>query len=100
MKIKVRRLLLTLQIIPWVKFDVRIKDLELYDNEFHYYDEERDIYVQNDGVQYFVEWFFPKEMSYSDILLCEKRAKELMIKHFQNKIEFFEKLMIEVKRNI
>ena len=100
MKIKVRQLIVSVQFIPWLKFDSRIKGIELYDDEFSFYDEEIDTYVEQDGGKYFVEWFFPSDMSYSDILVYEKRAKDLMIKHFQNKIEFFEKLMIEVKSNI
>lgn len=100
MKIKVRQLIVSVQFIPWLKFDSRIKEIELYDNEFHFYDEEIDVHVEQDGVKYFVEWFFPSEMSCSEILVYEKRAKELMIKHFQNKVDFFEKMIIEIERNI
>ena len=60
MKIKVRQLVVSLQFVPWLKFDSRIKEIELYDDEFNFYDEEIDSYVEQDGGKYFVEWFFSK----------------------------------------
>lgn len=96
---KIKQLIVSVQFYPWEKFDSRVKDIELYDGEFHFYDEERDIYIEQDGGKYFVEWFFPSEMSYSDILIYEKRAKEMMIKYFQNKVDFFQKLIVEVAKH-
>lgn len=97
--VKVRQLVITLIEIPWIKFDERIREFELYDNEFHFYNNEKDIIVQHDGDRYFVEMFFPNTTSYQDIYEIGKKAHEKMIKHFRNKISHFEDLIVEMNRH-
>lgn len=97
--VKVRQLLITLIEIPCIKFDERICEFELYDNEFHFYKEEKDIIVEHDGDRYFVEMFFPNTTSYQDIYEIGKKCKEKMIKHFKRKISHFEDLIVEVNKH-
>lgn len=91
-ELKVRQLLVTLNEYPYIKFEVRIKEIELWSNEFHYYDDKEEIHIERDGLIYFIELFFPIETSYQDILEIEKKAKEKMIEYFENKISHFQKL--------
>lgn len=90
--LKVKQLILTLDEYPWIKFDGRIKEIELWSNEFHYYDDKEEIYIERDGLRYFIELFFPIETTYQDILEIEKKAKEKMIEYFENKISHLQKL--------
>ena len=66
-KIKVRQLVVKLNELPWIKFDERIKEITLWSDEFHFYENEEDIFVEHDGEGYFVELFFPKNIEYIDI---------------------------------
>jgi hypothetical protein len=97
--VKVRQLVITLFEIPWIKFDERIREFELYDNEFHFYNDEEDIIVEHDGDRYFVEIFFPNTISYQDIYEIGNKCKEKMIQHFRNKISHFEDLIVEMNRH-
>lgn len=99
MKIKSRQLLVTLNEYPRLKFDSRIKDIELWDDEFHFYQEDEEIFVQRDGLFYFIELFFPETTTYEDISKIGKKCQEKMIEHFQNKISRFEDMISEVKRH-
>jgi hypothetical protein len=98
MKIKTKQLLVTIYKIPWIKFDSRIKNLELYENEFHFYQNEDDIIIEHEFDRYFIELFFKNETSYKDILKIEEKCREKMIEHFDNKINKFNELIKEVKR--
>jgi hypothetical protein len=99
MKIKTKQLLITLNEYPWLKFDARIKNIELYDDEFSFYQEDEEIFIQRDGVLYFVELFFPETTTYEYIFKIGKKCQEKMIEHFQNKISKFEDMIREVKRH-
>jgi len=98
-ELKVRQLIIKLNEIPWIKFDERIREFKLYDNEFHFYENEEDIFVEHDGEGYFVELFFPENIEYIDIYEIGKKCKEKMIQHFRNKISHFEDLIVEMNRH-
>lgn len=76
MKIKSRQLLVTLNEYPWLKFDSRIKDIELWDDEFHFYQEDEEIFIQRDCLSYFIELFFPEATTYEDISKIGKKCQK------------------------
>ena len=98
-EVKVRQLVIKLNELPWIKFDERIKEFTLWSNEFHFYKNEKDIFVDHDGVGYFVELFFPDNVEYINIYEIGKKCKEKMIEHFRNKISHLEDLIVEVNRH-
>lgn len=98
-EVKVRQLVIKLNELPRIKFDERIKEFTLWSNEFHFYRNEQDIFVDHDGVGYFVELFFPDFVEYTDIYEIGKKCKEKMIEHFRNKISHLEDLIVEVNRH-
>ena len=99
-KIKVRQLVVKLNEIPWIKFDERIKELTLWEDEFYFYENEHDIFVEHDREGYFVELFFPEYIEYIDIYEIGKKCKEKMIQHFRNKISHLEDLIVEINRQL
>lgn len=48
-RVKVRQLVVKLNEIPWIKFDERIKEITLWADELHFYENEEDIFVEHDG---------------------------------------------------
>lgn len=99
-EVKVRKLVVKLNELPWIKFDERIKEITLWADEFHFYENEEDIFIEHDGEGYFVELFFPENIEYIDIYEIGKSVKEKMIQYFRNKISHFEDLIIEINRHL
>lgn len=98
--VKVRQLLIKLNELPWIKFDERIKEITLWSDQFHFYENEEDIFVEHDGEGYFVELFFPENIQYIDIYEVGNKCKEKMIQHFRNKISHFQDLIVEINRHL
>ena len=95
--VKVKQLVVVFNEYPLYDYKTRIKDVELYTNEFHYFNED-DICINNDGGRYICEIFFPFETKEDEIVKFEKNVvRKKMIEYFQNKIDkyknFIEKIM-------
>lgn len=102
MKIKVKQLLVKLTKFPKIKYESKIKEIDLYEDEFHFFvEDEEEIYVESEsgGLIYFVELFLPQETQECKLLELEKKIKEKMILHFEEKKLYFDDLINEIKNN-
>ena len=99
-KIKVKQLVVSLTQYPWLKYNSRIKEIELWNDpgDFHFYKDGEEIHIENDGVIYLCELFFDAETPNMKIVEVSKLVNEKMIEYFQKQIDKFTNYITEINR--
>lgn len=98
-RFNVKQLLVILNIHPTIKFNLEIHNIKLYEDEFYFYQNNDEIFVDFDGIRYFIEILLPSEISNEDILKIENLCKEKFKKYFKQKINKFNQFINEIERN-
>jgi hypothetical protein len=100
-KILVRQLIVTLYCYPYIKYDVRFRDVELWndDLDFHLYEEGEEIFIEKDADRYFCEIFIDVKTPYNKLIEIYNTVKDEMIKHFEKKINNFTDYIIEINKH-
>ena len=99
-KIKVKQLVVSLTQHPWLKYNSRIKEIELWNDsgDFHFYTDSEEIHIEHDGVMYLCELFFDAKTPNMKIVEVSKLVNEKMIEYFQKQIDKFTSYITEIKR--
>lgn len=100
-QIKVKQLVVRIEQYPWIKFDSRIKEIEIWDDDgdFHFHENNEEIFIESDGTGYFCELIFKSDITNLEIMEVSKLVKAKMVEHFQKKIDMFNNLIIEINKH-
>jgi uncharacterized Zn finger protein len=91
-QVKVKYFIVTVNNFSY-EYKLRVTESEFWTDEFTFYHDDKEMYVQNDGVNHYIELFLKIDTPDSEIKELEKEAKRKLVENFNKRIEHFNKLI-------